>query len=42
MPVGVGQPTLRIDGLTESFVYLLSNGGKVIKHMVRTREDLLV
>lgn len=28
------------DGLTESFVYLLSNGGKVIKHMVRTRENL--
>lgn len=28
------------DGLTESFVYLLSNGGKVIKHMARTRENL--
>ncbi|WP_068075506.1 succinylglutamate-semialdehyde dehydrogenase [Novosphingobium lentum] len=28
------------DGLTESFVYLLSNGGKVIKHMVRLRDDL--
>ncbi len=24
------------DGLTESFVYLLSNGGRVIKHMVRS------
>lgn len=28
------------DGLTESFVYLLSSGGKVIKHMTRTRENL--
>ena len=28
------------DGLTESFVYLLSNGGKVIKNMVRLRENL--
>jgi succinylglutamic semialdehyde dehydrogenase len=26
--------------LTESFVYLLSNGGKVIKNMVRLRENL--
>ncbi len=28
------------DGLTESFLYLLSHGGKAIKHMVRPREDL--
>lgn len=28
------------DGLTESFVYLLSSGGRVIKHMVRLRDDL--
>ncbi len=28
------------DGLTESFVYLLSSGGRPIKHMVRLREDL--
>lgn len=28
------------DGLTESFVYLLSNGGRPIKHMIRLREDL--
>lgn len=28
------------DGLTESFLYLLSHGGKAIKHLVRTREDL--
>lgn len=28
------------DGLTESFVYLLSHGGKAIKHLVRAREDL--
>ncbi|GEN99356.1 N-succinylglutamate 5-semialdehyde dehydrogenase 1 [Novosphingobium sediminis] len=28
------------DGLTESFVYLLSNGGRAIKHMARIREDL--
>jgi succinylglutamic semialdehyde dehydrogenase len=28
------------DGLTESFVYLLSNGGRAIKHMARLREDL--
>lgn len=28
------------DGLTESFVYLLSNGGKPIKHLVRSGEDL--
>jgi succinylglutamic semialdehyde dehydrogenase len=28
------------DGLTESFVYLLSNGGRPIKHMVRLSEDL--
>ena len=28
------------DGLTESFLYLLSNGGRVIKHMVRLRDDL--
>ncbi|MBY0394603.1 MAG: succinylglutamate-semialdehyde dehydrogenase, partial [Novosphingobium sp.] len=28
------------DGLTESFVYLLSNGGRAIKHMTRLREDL--
>jgi succinylglutamic semialdehyde dehydrogenase len=28
------------DGLTESFLYLLSHGGKAIKHMVRTRDDL--
>ena len=26
--------------MTESFVYLLSNGGKVIKNMVRLRENL--
>lgn len=28
------------DGLTESFVYLLSNGGRAIKHMTRLHEDL--
>ncbi|MBC2670410.1 succinylglutamate-semialdehyde dehydrogenase [Novosphingobium piscinae] len=28
------------DGLTESFVYLLSNGGRPIKHMVRPHADL--
>lgn len=28
------------DGLTESFVYLLSHGGKAIKHLVRQDEDL--
>ena len=28
------------DGLTESFVYLLSNGGRPIKHMVRLQPDL--
>ncbi len=28
------------DGLTESFVYLLSNGGRAIKHLVRTDETL--
>ncbi|PLK26562.1 succinylglutamate-semialdehyde dehydrogenase [Novosphingobium sp. TH158] len=28
------------DGLTESFVYLLSNGGKPIKHMVRIDPNL--
>jgi succinylglutamic semialdehyde dehydrogenase len=28
------------DGLTESFLYLLSHGGRAIKHMVRTRGDL--
>ncbi len=28
------------DGLIESFVYLLSSGGKVIKNLVRTREGL--
>ena len=28
------------DGLTESFVYLLSSGGRAIKHMVRLNEDL--
>ena len=28
------------DGLTESFVYLLSSGGRPIKHMVRLRDDL--
>jgi succinylglutamic semialdehyde dehydrogenase len=28
------------DGLTESFVYLLSNGGRPIKHMVRTHAEL--
>lgn len=28
------------DGLTESFVYLLSHGGRAIKHMVRTHGDL--
>lgn len=28
------------DGLTESFLYLLGHGGKAIKHMVRTRDDL--
>ena len=28
------------DGLTESFVYLLSNGGRAIKHMMRLRDDL--
>jgi len=28
------------DGLTESFVDLLSNGGRAIKHMARLRDDL--
>lgn len=28
------------DGLTESFLYLLSHGGKAIKHLIRTRDDL--
>lgn len=28
------------DGLAESFVYLLSNGGKAIKHLVRSQESL--
>lgn len=28
------------DGLTESFVYLLSNGGRAIKHMARLHDDL--
>jgi succinylglutamic semialdehyde dehydrogenase len=28
------------DGLTESFLYLLGHGGKPIKHMARTQEDL--
>jgi len=28
------------DGLTESFVYLLSSGGRPIKHMVRLKDDL--
>lgn len=28
------------DGLTESFLYLLSHGGKAIKHLIRLREDL--
>lgn len=28
------------DGLTESFLYLLSHGGKAIKHLMRLREDL--
>lgn len=28
------------DGLAESFVYLLSNGGRPIKHMVRPQPDL--
>ena len=28
------------DGLTESFLYLLSHGGKAIKHMTRPRDDL--
>ncbi|WP_309750452.1 succinylglutamate-semialdehyde dehydrogenase [Novosphingobium sp.] len=28
------------DGLTESFLYLLSHGGKAIKHMVRTDDNL--
>ena len=28
------------DGLTESFLYLLSNGGKAIKHLVRPSDDL--
>ncbi len=27
------------DGLTESFLYLLSNGGRAIKHMLRPRDD---
>jgi succinylglutamic semialdehyde dehydrogenase len=31
----IDQPTA--EGLTESFVYLLSNGGRPIKHMVRTQ-----
>jgi succinylglutamic semialdehyde dehydrogenase len=28
------------DGLTESFLYLMSHGGKAIKHLVRPRDDL--
>ena len=28
------------DGLSESFLYLLSNGGKAIKHLVRTNDEL--
>ncbi|GGC09361.1 N-succinylglutamate 5-semialdehyde dehydrogenase [Novosphingobium endophyticum] len=28
------------DGLTESFLYLLSHGGRAIKHLVRTQEAL--
>ena len=28
------------DGLTESFLYLLSHGGKAIKHMIRTDDNL--
>ncbi len=28
------------DGLTESFLYMLSHGGRAIKHLVRTRDDL--
>jgi succinylglutamic semialdehyde dehydrogenase len=28
------------DGLTESFLYLLSHGGKAIKHLTRPRDDL--
>jgi len=28
------------DGLTESFLYLLSNGGKAIKHLLRPNDDL--
>ncbi len=28
------------DGLTESFLYLLSHGGKAIKHLVRPNDDL--
>ena len=28
------------DGLTESFLYMLSNGGRVIKHLVRTQGEL--
>ncbi len=28
------------DGLTESFLYLLSHGGKAIKHLVRQQDDL--
>ncbi len=27
------------DGLTESFLYLMSNGGRAIKHLVRLHED---
>ena len=27
------------DGLTESFLYLLSNGGRAIKHMLRPRDE---
>ncbi|MCE2841315.1 MAG: succinylglutamate-semialdehyde dehydrogenase [Novosphingobium sp.] len=28
------------DGLTESFLYLLSHGGRAIKHLIRPRDDL--
>jgi succinylglutamic semialdehyde dehydrogenase len=28
------------DGLSESFVYMISHGGKAIKHLLRPREDL--
>ena len=37
---GSGFDLVAADGLSESFLYLLSHGGKPIKHLVRPDEDL--